>query len=81
MAAVHYLLYASKARILHLKDIYHREWNDVQGAIRASGLWYAILLTSVTFNLCFGPWEGAAWMEKVAGMAKEYCAKESCSGP
>ena len=40
-----------------------------------------VLLTSLTFNLCFGPWEGSAWFEKVKGSAADLLAKEGAHGP
>eukprot|EP00974_Lingulodinium_polyedra_P018251 1765395-Lingulodinium_polyedra.AAC.1 len=66
-----------KLRVLLVRDIFHREWNDVRAAAKSSDLWWAVLLSTMVFNLSYGPWEGAAWHEKLKGSALELQAKVS----
>eukprot|EP00974_Lingulodinium_polyedra_P125370 11194248-Lingulodinium_polyedra.AAC.1 len=80
-ACMWYLMYYLKARVVLVKDVFHREWNDIQGAIKSSGLWWVILLTGVTYNLCYGPWEGSAWFQKMRGGAEELFAKQRARDP
>eukprot|EP00974_Lingulodinium_polyedra_P061487 5933651-Lingulodinium_polyedra.AAC.1 len=75
-AASWFLSFHLKTRSFFLMDIFHREWNDCAGAIKGSGLWWVVLLTTVTYNLCYGPWEGAAWFEKLRAGALEYFGLE-----
>ena len=60
MAAVWFLKSHLDCRFFHFRDIFHREWNDVTLALRRCGLDWTILLRTVVYNLCFGPWEGSA---------------------
>ena len=76
-----YLQYHLDMRVVFARDPFHREWNDVRGALAASQLWWVILLTTNAFNLTYGPWEGAAWFEKLKGGAAEYCGLERSSNP
>eukprot|EP00974_Lingulodinium_polyedra_P123407 11186659-Lingulodinium_polyedra.AAC.1 len=62
-------------------DVFHREWNDTKGALTRADLWWVVLLTTCTFNLCFGPWEGAGWFEKMRGASKELLRKQKATGP
>ena len=63
-----------KARVALVRDVFHREWNDCNNALKMSGLWWVLLLTSATFNLCCGPWEGQ--FEKIKGGALELFWKQ-----
>jgi hypothetical protein len=76
-----YLQYHLDMRVVFARDPFHREWNDVRGALAASGLWWVILLTTNAFNLTYGPWEGAAWYEKLKLGAAEYCGLERATNP
>ena len=76
-----YLEYHLGARFLCVRNAFHREWNDIRGAIRDAGLWWVILLTSLTFNLCYGPCNGSAWFEKLKGGATELLAKQKVADP
>ena len=76
-----YLQYHLDMRVVFARDPFHREWNDVRGALAASSLWWVILLTTNAFNLTYGPWEGAAWFEKLKLGAAEYCGLERATNP
>jgi hypothetical protein len=81
MAAVWILKSHLDCSFFHFRDIFHREWNDVTLALRRCGLYWTILLSTVVYNLCFGPWEGSAWFEKLKAGAEEYFKKESVARP
>ena len=75
LSLVHWLQWKKGVRLVHLRDPLHREWNDVTDAIRKAGLWSTVLLSSVVFNLAFGPWQGSAWWRKLQEGGAEYAAK------
>ena len=60
-----YLAYHIKSRVVFVRDILHRVWNDCTLALRQAGLWWVVLLTTVVFNFPFGPWNGAAWWQRL----------------
>ena len=64
-AAVWYWWYSAGLRMLPMRDVFHREWNDVLMAVRNCGLYSVLLLTQLVYNLSHGPWAGAAWWEQL----------------
>eukprot|EP00974_Lingulodinium_polyedra_P064786 6260559-Lingulodinium_polyedra.AAC.1 len=48
-----------------MRDIFHRQWNDALQGIKNASLHWVILLSSVVYNMNYGPWEGSAWWHKV----------------
>eukprot|EP00974_Lingulodinium_polyedra_P033763 3246390-Lingulodinium_polyedra.AAC.1 len=81
IAAWWFMAHHLPCRTLLVKDIFHRQWNDAQMAIRGSGLWWVVLLTTMAYNLCYGPWEGSGWFSKVVDGAREYFGKERTQSP
>ena len=53
-----YLMYACSLMLVTLRNIFRREWDDVTNAIKTSGMWFAVLLASVVYNVHYGPWDG-----------------------
>eukprot|EP00974_Lingulodinium_polyedra_P037794 3624803-Lingulodinium_polyedra.AAC.1 len=49
--------------------------------MKAAGLWWAVLLATLVANLCYGPWNGAGWYEKLCGSAQEYLVVEAPHNP
>eukprot|EP00974_Lingulodinium_polyedra_P038571 3696441-Lingulodinium_polyedra.AAC.1 len=80
-AMLWYAQYFLQARVVLFRDIYHREWNDCTQAIKQSNLWWVILMTSMVANLCYGPWEGGAWFEKVKDSARDFFSKSTSEDP
>ena len=76
-----YLQNKEDLRFIHMRDPYHREWNDVKGGITGAGLWYVILLCTVVFNLPHGPWEGGKWFQDMKAMSEEESKSMSASNP
>eukprot|EP00974_Lingulodinium_polyedra_P111304 10765970-Lingulodinium_polyedra.AAC.1 len=64
-AGVWFLLHHLHLRATFQRDVFHREWNDCKGAVKASSLWWVILCSTLVMNLTYGPWEGAGWFEKL----------------
>eukprot|EP00974_Lingulodinium_polyedra_P023188 2238155-Lingulodinium_polyedra.AAC.1 len=58
-----------------LRDPFHREWNDTKLALQRAGCWWAVLLTTVVYNMAYGPWESKSWFHKLQEGAQEYWAK------
>ena len=68
-------------RLVIVRDIYHREWNDCNNALMDSGLWWICLITRIPFNQAYGPWNGSKWWQNTKAGAKELCLKESTASP
>jgi len=67
-----FLLYKAQLSIVHINDIYHREWNDVKYALQKTQLWQSVVLTTLAFNLFYGPWETCAWHSKMIENTEEW---------
>ena len=67
-----WMYYHLRLRVIGMRDIFHREGNDVLLALKSSGLWYVILITTVVFNLPCGPWDGAGWWHKLIESARDF---------
>ena len=76
-----YLLHKCRLRLVTKFDIYHRESNDIQGAVKAAGQWSVCVLSGMVHNLNYGPWEGSAWFKKLVTGATEYFAVASWDDP
>ena len=48
-----FLLYKAQLSIVHINDIYHREWNDVKHSLQQTQLWQSVVLTTLAFNLFY----------------------------
>ena len=55
-----------------IRDPFHRAWNGARNGVADAGLWSVILLTSVTYNLQYGPWEGSGWRAKQVEAAARF---------
>ena len=60
-----FLFIATRCRFLFIRDVFHREWNDIQNAVRTCKLWPTIVMTQLVLNLGHGPWQGGAWWGKL----------------
>ena len=59
-------------KLILLVDWNHRDWNDVQHAIKDCGWKVASLLLIIIMNLDHGPWAGQAWWEQLKAGAEEW---------
>ena len=50
--------------ILILPDPSHRCWNDCRLALQDAGVWSAVHLLTICFNLDHGPWADARWYQE-----------------
>ena len=64
-----------------MRDIYHREWNDVKLALSDSNLWWVVILTTVALNMPHGPWEGASFHDKMKEMAGIDLKEQAAQSP
>eukprot|EP00974_Lingulodinium_polyedra_P067403 6526149-Lingulodinium_polyedra.AAC.1 len=78
MAVVWHLAYHLRARVICVGDIFHRAWNNAKFAVSQADLWWVIVLATLIFNLCHGPWAGASSFE--AG-AEDYYGKAQVANP
>ena len=74
LSLFHWLQWKTQLRMVHMRDPLHREWNDVTDALKKAGLWSVVLLTTVVFNLAYGPWKGSAWWRKLQEGGAELAA-------
>ncbi len=71
-AALSFTLYFLKLRQISIPDPFHRLWNDTLSAARKAGFMGAILLTSITHNLAYGPWQNQKWFNELKESAQDY---------
>eukprot|EP00974_Lingulodinium_polyedra_P091879 8905535-Lingulodinium_polyedra.AAC.1 len=64
-----------------MRDFYHREWNDVLGAVQQAWLRWVVLVSSVAFNLLYGPWEGSTWFQHKQEVVADLLAHTPASEP
>eukprot|EP00974_Lingulodinium_polyedra_P073363 7102802-Lingulodinium_polyedra.AAC.1 len=76
-----YLRGALGLRVHLVRDVFHREWNDCKLALHRSKLWGVVLLMMLSFNVAYGPWEGAVWFAKVSEGARDLFSKLRSSDP
>ena len=81
MAMAMWLQYKVRLRMIFIRDVFHREWNDVSLAVKHTGLWWVVLLSSLAFNLPFGPWDGSGWWEQLKEGARDLLANAPHGGP
>ena len=44
-------------------------------AIKRADLWSAVLLSSVAFNVPYGPWNGSSWFHKMSEAAQDFAMR------
>ena len=76
-----YILYHLKLRAVVVRDVYHREWNDIKLALKGAKCWWAVLLTTVSLNLAYGPFEGGTWFRKLVEGAEDLFARTTAADP
>ena len=64
-----------------MRDIFHRQWNDIKNAVSAAGLWALVLLMTIVFNMPFGVWDSGSWFGKIKEMAAHLGETLSASDP
>ena len=80
-AKIWFLMYGLPLRVMPMRDVFHREWNDARLGLSESHLWWIVQLTTVCVNLPFGPWDGSAWWEKVVGQAQDFAVRSNEFSP
>lgn len=58
-----------------IMDPSHRFARDIELALKASNMWYCILLMNIPFNVNYGPWEGSAFWREAQGAMARYVAE------
>ena len=71
-AAKQFLKYHLHANVEEFPDQSHDVWNDVRGALRATGLWNHVLLMVLALNLSHAPFGDGKWHEILHSAFKEY---------
>ena len=72
-----YLQFKLGAMVLPLYDPFHRCWNDLKSALKASGLFKTVVQYSLVYNLNYGPNGSKTWFQRKRQYAAEFCAKSS----
>jgi len=52
-------------RVAAFNNPFHRCWNDLRAAYKASKRWLTIALTTLVANVAYGPWN---WEKRFSGM-------------
>ena len=76
-----FLALKMKLRIVVIRDVFHREWNDVRLALSGSGVWWAVLLTIVAWNMPFGPFSSGRFWEMMKDAVRLLVARSGFSNP
>eukprot|EP00974_Lingulodinium_polyedra_P012992 1261157-Lingulodinium_polyedra.AAC.1 len=50
--------------MLAVRDIYHREWNDIINGLKSCDLWWVVVGSTLLLNLGHGPWANARWYQQ-----------------
>ena len=64
-----FLSFYTHIRFTPMRDMFHREWNDIRLVLGAEKLWRVILLTTMLFNVPLRPWESHSFWFKITGAA------------
>ena len=56
-----YLFFHCRLRMVLVRDVFHRQWNDAKLTLIRKGLWWVVLLTTVMFNMPFGPYDARSF--------------------
>ena len=80
LALSYWLLYKARIRALAIRDVFHREWNDCQGAVKGAGLWWVVIATTLIYNLGYGPWQGSAWFHRMSESASDMVHRAGAQG-
>ena len=76
-----YLAYKAHLRVVVLRDIYHREWNDVKLGLQWADVWWVVVLTTLAINLPHGPWGGSAWFHQMVEAMKDMVQRSPHGSP
>ena len=76
-----FLLYGTRLRMLAIRDIYHREFNDAKLALTRASLWWVVSLTTILFNMPFGPWQTKKFWKRLQASAVDLVARATASSP
>ena len=69
-AAAWFLPMHLQCRVIFLRDVYHRCWNDCKLAIQEQGWRWCILQLLLVMNVAFGPWLSESWWVQMQGAAE-----------
>ena len=64
-----WLQYRMHLRYIPIRDMFHREWNDIKLAVNGCGMWWCIVTSTILYNVSYGPWEGCAFWHNLVGGA------------
>ena len=79
--ALYFALNKLNISMVHFSDPYHRLWNDVKQAVKKSGLWLTVTMTTIAHNCAFGPWDNSKWWHAVKEAAADYFDLADASDP
>lgn len=68
-----------RLNVIAIGDFAHKVWNDCKVALGRARMWEIILLSSILFNVNFGPWDGSKWWRTCQEAASEYFGRVGSS--
>lgn len=72
LAAMSFLKNHLRLRLATLSDPFHDTWNDIKGAIQASGEWGTVVDLGHCFNLATGPWQSWGFHRQLQSFGQEF---------
>lgn len=82
IGATNYLQYSRDALLfLAVFDPYHRAWNDIKTALKASKCtaWKTVLELTLVCNLNYGPFGSSAWFFKKKSRLEDFVSSRNCA--
>lgn len=74
MTALTYMDRVLNLRVEAMWDPFHRYWNNEKLGISHAKWWDVVLLFACPFNINFGPFSGAGWLNQLQGCLREYAS-------
>ena len=68
-------------RIVSIRDIFHREWNDMKLVLSDAHMWHIVVMLVVVYNMPHGPWDSGAWFNKLRDTAQTIAENMDSSNP
>lgn len=76
-----YMQYVMKMNVFCHYDVSHRLWNDCKDALAECGQWGFVILSIITMNLDFGPFDSCTFFARNQDALKHFVANCDCSHP
>ena len=76
-----WLAYHCLARVAVIHDPFHRCWNDLCNGLKDTQLWWVVHLSTMVYNVMYGPWEGSKWFSVLRLGASDFFQAADAGDP